>query len=62
MRTDTIFYQLFQTIPSLLFELIGESPTIANSYRFSSKEVKAIINRMRSWIDKSKDAITNLLQ
>ncbi|BAZ12272.1 hypothetical protein NIES4071_41020 [Calothrix sp. NIES-4071] len=45
MRTDTIFYQLFQTLPSLLFELIGESPTIANSYRFSSKEVKELAFR-----------------
>ncbi|WP_348231382.1 MULTISPECIES: DUF2887 domain-containing protein [Cyanophyceae] len=27
MRTDTIFYQLFKTLPSLLFELIGELPT-----------------------------------
>lgn len=45
MRTDTIFYQLFQTMPSLLFELIGESPTIANSYRFSSKEVKELAFR-----------------
>ncbi|WP_348253168.1 DUF2887 domain-containing protein [Funiculus sociatus] len=23
MKTDTILYQLFQTLPSLLFELIG---------------------------------------
>ncbi|GJD21977.1 hypothetical protein RIVM261_069330 [Rivularia sp. IAM M-261] len=32
-------------MPSLLFELIGESPTIANSYRFSSKEVKELAFR-----------------
>jgi predicted transposase/invertase (TIGR01784 family) len=45
MRTDTIFYQLFQTLPSLLFELIGESPSVANSYQFSSKEVKELAFR-----------------
>jgi predicted transposase YdaD len=45
MRTDTIFYQLFQTLPSLLFELIGESPSIADSYQFASKEVKELAFR-----------------
>lgn len=45
MRTDTIFYQLFQTLPDLLFELIGESPSVANSYQFSSKEVKELAFR-----------------
>ena len=40
MRTDTIFYQLFQTFPSLLMELLGEdTETIAN-YQFTSVEVK----------------------
>jgi predicted transposase/invertase (TIGR01784 family) len=45
MRTDTIFYQLFQTLPGLFFELIGESPSVANSYKFSSKEVKELAFR-----------------
>jgi len=40
LRTDTIFYQLFQTFPSLLMELLGEdTETIAN-YQFTSVEVK----------------------
>jgi len=42
VRTDTIFYQLFQTLPSLLFELIGELPTQAENYEFSSKEIKEL--------------------
>jgi predicted transposase/invertase (TIGR01784 family) len=42
VKTDTIFYQLFQTFPNLLFELIGENPAIAQSYDFSSREIKEL--------------------
>ena len=42
MRTDTIFYELFQTAPGLLFELIGKQPTLARSYQFTSVEVKEL--------------------
>ena len=40
MRTDTIFYQIFLTFHSLLFELIGLPIENANGYRFISIEVK----------------------
>lgn len=40
MRTDTIFYQLFLTFPSLLFELLGEPIGIADKYQFTSVEIK----------------------
>jgi predicted transposase/invertase (TIGR01784 family) len=40
MKTDTIFYRLFQEIPSIFFELIGQSPELAENYEFSSIEVK----------------------
>jgi predicted transposase/invertase (TIGR01784 family) len=40
MKTDSIFYRLFQEIPSIFFELIGNSPQLAESYQFSSVEVK----------------------
>jgi predicted transposase/invertase (TIGR01784 family) len=40
MRTDTIFYQLFQTLDTLLFELIGEPVENAVGYKFQSVEVK----------------------
>jgi predicted transposase/invertase (TIGR01784 family) len=40
MRTDTIFYQLFQTFNTLLFELIGEPIENASGYKFQSVEVK----------------------
>ena len=45
MRTDTIFYQLFQTFPSLLFELIGEPVAEAQSYQFLSVEIKELAFR-----------------
>ncbi|MDD1444133.1 Rpn family recombination-promoting nuclease/putative transposase [Dolichospermum sp. ST_sed3] len=40
MRTDTIFYQLFLTFHSLLFELIGQPLEKAEHYKFTSVEVK----------------------
>jgi predicted transposase YdaD len=36
MRTDTIFYQLFLTFHSLLFELLGEPIENADDYQFTS--------------------------
>ena len=40
MRTDTIFYQLFLTFNSLLFELLGEPVDDAVHYQFISAEIK----------------------
>ena len=40
MRTDTIFYQLFLTFISLLFELLGEPVEDAAHYQFISAEIK----------------------
>jgi predicted transposase/invertase (TIGR01784 family) len=40
MHTDTIFYQLFLTFHSLLFELIGQPLAEADYYQFISEEVK----------------------
>jgi len=40
MRTDTIFYQLFQTFSGLLFELIGQPVEKAAGYQFTSLEIK----------------------
>jgi predicted transposase/invertase (TIGR01784 family) len=45
MRTDTIFYQLFQSYPSLLFELVGLPPEMAEGYQFSSAEIKELAFR-----------------
>jgi len=40
MRTDTIFFQLFQTFEGLMFELVGLPPETAAGYRFTSVEIK----------------------
>ena len=40
VKTDTIFYQLFQNFPSIFFELIGQPADDANNYQFTSLEVK----------------------
>ncbi|BAY80943.1 hypothetical protein NIES267_04080 [Calothrix parasitica NIES-267] len=40
MKTDSIFYRLFKEFPSIFFELIGDSPQIADDYEFSSVEIK----------------------
>jgi predicted transposase YdaD len=40
MRRDTIFYQLFQQSPTLLFDLIPQPPENADEYTFNAIEVK----------------------
>jgi len=40
MRTDTLFYQLFQTFHTLLFELTEQPVATAEGYEFVSVEVK----------------------
>ena len=44
MRTDSIFYQLFQLLPELLGELLGDSSTAG--YGFTSVEIKALARRI----------------
>ena len=40
MRTDTLFFQLFQSFHTLLFELIDRPISEAEGYKFSSAEIK----------------------
>ncbi len=46
MKTDTIFYSLFQEFPSIFFELINQSPEQAASYEFTSREIKQLSFRL----------------
>lgn len=46
MKTDSIFYKLFQTAPGILFELLGQSPDLAQGYQFESVEVKQLAFRL----------------
>jgi predicted transposase/invertase (TIGR01784 family) len=40
MKTDHIFYRIFKELPDTFFELWGESPEMANDYRFDAVELK----------------------
>ena len=40
MKRDSIFFQLFQQSPTLLFELLAIAPENTNRYRFDSVAVK----------------------
>jgi len=40
VKTDSIFYQLFQKFPGIFFELIGQPPSTGDAYEFKSVEVK----------------------
>lgn len=46
MKTDTIFYSLFQEFPSFFFELIDRSPDEAATYEFTSREIKQLAFRI----------------
>ena len=46
MKTDTIFYRLFQTFPSIFFELINHPPEEAATYQFASVEIKQLAFRI----------------
>ena len=40
MKTDSLFYRIFQTLPESFFSLIGQPPEQAQGYQFRSVEVK----------------------
>jgi len=46
VKTDTIFYQLFQNYPRSFFELIGQPTPEADAYQFTSVEVKQLAFRI----------------
>ena len=40
MKTDSIFFEIFQTMPGCLFEILGEPAEKGDNYEFKSVEVK----------------------
>ncbi len=40
LKTDSLFYYLFQTAPGILFELLGQPAELAEGYEFRSVELK----------------------
>ena len=58
MKTDSIFYQLFQTAPSIFFELIGQPMTVGNGYSFQSVEIKQTAFRIDGVFLPASDALS----
>lgn len=56
MKTDSLFYALFQTAPGLFFELIGQSAPETAGYRFASIELKQTAFRVDGVFLPSEDA------
>jgi predicted transposase YdaD len=46
LKTDSIFYRIFQSSPGIMFELLGQSPDFAQGYQFESVEVKQVAFRL----------------
>jgi predicted transposase/invertase (TIGR01784 family) len=46
LKTDSVFYHIFQSSPGILFELLGRSPDLAQAYQFESVEVKQVAFRL----------------
>ncbi len=46
MKTDSLFYKIFQEFPQFFFELCGLPSTTANLYTFTSVEVKQLAFRL----------------
>lgn len=46
MKTDSIFYNIFQEFPFVFFALLGISAESANQYQFTSQEVKQLAFRL----------------
>ncbi|HCB13546.1 MAG TPA: hypothetical protein DEP36_08295, partial [Gammaproteobacteria bacterium] len=40
MKTDSLFYRLFQRAPALVFELAGLETPIIEGYQFRAEEIK----------------------
>ncbi len=57
MKTDSIFYRLFQEFPEIFFELIGQNLDRAENYEFTSVEVKQLAFRIDGlFIPKTEDS------
>jgi len=56
MQTDSLFYALFQSLPSLLFELLERAPEEAEGYQFASVELKQTAFRIDGVFRPPEDA------
>jgi predicted transposase/invertase (TIGR01784 family) len=56
LKTDSIFYRIFQSSPEILFELLGQSPDLAQGREFGSVEIKQVAFRLDGVLFPSLDA------
>lgn len=42
MKTDSLFFHIFKTSPSILFELLGQPAILSENYSFGSVEIKQV--------------------
>jgi predicted transposase/invertase (TIGR01784 family) len=56
LKTDSVFYRIFQTSPGILFELLGQSPDLALGYQFQSVEIKQVAFRLDGILLPASDA------
>jgi predicted transposase/invertase (TIGR01784 family) len=57
LKTDSIFYRIFQTDPGILFELLGQSADRAQGYEFRSVEIKQLAFRIDGVLLPKPDAL-----
>jgi predicted transposase/invertase (TIGR01784 family) len=56
LKTDSVFYRIFQARPGILFELLGQSPELALGYQFQSVEIKQVAFRLDGVLLPTADA------
>jgi predicted transposase/invertase (TIGR01784 family) len=57
LQTDSLFFHIFKTSPSILFELLGQSASLAENYSFDSVEIKQVGFRIDGVLLPKPDAI-----
>jgi predicted transposase/invertase (TIGR01784 family) len=57
LKTDSIFYRIFQSNPDILFELLGQSPDLAWGREFGSVEIKQVAFRLDGVLFPSPNAL-----
>jgi predicted transposase/invertase (TIGR01784 family) len=57
MKTDTLFYEIFQTQPRLLFELLGQEGAEIDHYDFRSIELKQTAYRIDGLLIPKRDRL-----
>jgi predicted transposase YdaD len=55
MKTDTLFYEIFQTQPELLLELLGHDAATIVNYDFRSVEIKQTAFRIDGLLIPKRD-------